>query len=116
MRNTFKPGVYDFSERATFTHNENRFEAHYFVGDTIPNIINAYTELTGNPALMPEYSFYLGHADDKDNIYDNHSVDKSSGDNKLPKTATNTYNWMFAGLIIIGLGESFYISLLEKKD
>ncbi|WP_353737693.1 TIM-barrel domain-containing protein [Cytobacillus firmus] len=63
MRNTFKPGVYDFSKMATFTHQENRFDAYYFVEDSIPEIINEYTELTGKAALMPEYAFYLGHAD-----------------------------------------------------
>ncbi|MFJ7933988.1 FIMAH domain-containing protein [Sporosarcina sp. NPDC096371] len=63
MRNTFKPGVYDFSETATFSHNENRFDAYYFVEESIPEIINEYTELTGKAALMPEFAFYLGHAD-----------------------------------------------------
>ncbi|MED4207353.1 discoidin domain-containing protein [Neobacillus mesonae] len=63
MRNTFKPGVYDFAKTATFTHNEDRFDAYYFVDNSIPKIIDEYTELTGKPALMPEYGFYLGHAD-----------------------------------------------------
>ncbi|MDY0393871.1 glycoside hydrolase family 31 protein [Virgibacillus halophilus] len=63
MRNTFKPGKYDFKETATFEHDENRFDAYYFVADTIPKTINEYTELTGKPALLPEFSFYLGHAD-----------------------------------------------------
>lgn len=63
MRNTFQPGYYDFSETAKFEHNEERFDAYYFVEDSIPNIINEYTELTGKPALLPEYAFYLGHLD-----------------------------------------------------
>lgn len=63
MRNTFKPGVYDFAKTATFTHNEDRFDAYYFVDNSIPKVINEYTELTGKPALMPKYGFYLGHAD-----------------------------------------------------
>lgn len=63
MRNTFKPGKYDFSKTATFEHDENRFDAYYFVADTIPKTINEYTELTGKPVLLPEFSFYLGHAD-----------------------------------------------------
>ncbi|CQR47153.1 O-GlcNAcase NagJ precursor [Paraliobacillus sp. PM-2] len=63
MRNTFKPGVYDFSKTASFSHKEDRFDAYYFVEDAIPEIINEYTELTGKAALMPEFGFYLGHAD-----------------------------------------------------
>ncbi|MEH7012689.1 discoidin domain-containing protein [Neobacillus niacini] len=63
MRNTFKPGVYDFTKTAAFTHNEDRFDAYYFVDDSLPNIIDEYTELTGEAALMPKYGFYLGHAD-----------------------------------------------------
>ena len=63
MRNTFKPGRYDFSKEATFVHDEDRFDAYYFVGGNVPNVIEGYTELTGRPAMMPEYGFYLGHAD-----------------------------------------------------
>lgn len=63
MRNTFQPGFYDFSETAKFEHYEERFDAYYFVEDSIPDIINEYTELTGKPAMLPEYAFYLGHLD-----------------------------------------------------
>ena len=63
MRNTFKPGKYDFFEEASLSHDEGRFDAYYFVGGNVPNVIESYTELTGRPAMMPEYGFYLGHAD-----------------------------------------------------
>ncbi|WP_394139483.1 TIM-barrel domain-containing protein [Cytobacillus oceanisediminis] len=72
MRNTFKPGAYDFSKTATFSHQENRFDAYYFVEGSIPEIINEYTELTGKAALMPEYAFYLGHADCFNGIHNGH--------------------------------------------
>jgi alpha-glucosidase (family GH31 glycosyl hydrolase) len=72
MRNTFKPGVYDFSETATFSHQENRFDAYYFIDDSIPEIIDEYTELTGKAALMPEYAFYLGHADCFNGVHNGH--------------------------------------------
>ncbi|WP_440896570.1 discoidin domain-containing protein [Amphibacillus sp. Q70] len=72
MRHTFQPGVYDFSKTATFTHNEDRFDAYYFVEDTIPNIISEYTELTGEAALMPEYAFYLGHLDCFNGVHNGH--------------------------------------------
>src|SRR5699024_738054 len=63
MRHTFKPGVYDFSETATMQHNENRFDAYYFVEDKLIDIVGEYTELTGAPAMMPKFGFSLGHLD-----------------------------------------------------
>lgn len=72
MRNTFKPGVYDFAKTASFSHNENRFDAYYFVEDSMPEIINEYTELTGKAALMPEYAFYLGQADCYNGTHNGH--------------------------------------------
>ena len=65
VRNTFKPGKYDFGNttegKVTTTHNENRFDAYFFVGDKPTDILNSYFKLTGDPALMPMKSFYLGH-------------------------------------------------------
>lgn len=63
MRNTFKAGFYDFSETAKFEHYEDRFDAYYFVEDSLPEIIGEYTELTGKPAMLPKFAFYLGHLD-----------------------------------------------------
>ncbi|EOU1691500.1 discoidin domain-containing protein [Clostridium perfringens] len=66
MRHTFKPGEYDFeaSKLGTVTtkHEENRFDAYYFIDEKPTNIIDKFTELTGEPVLLPEYGFYLGHA------------------------------------------------------
>ena len=66
MRHTFKPGQYDFSSsengKVITKHEERRFDAYYFVGETPANIINKFTDLTGKPVLLPEYAFYLGHA------------------------------------------------------
>lgn len=73
MRNTFQPGKYDFSKIATFTHEEGRFDAYYFVDDSITKVIDSYTELTGKAALMPEYSFYLGHADAFNGVHNGHN-------------------------------------------
>ncbi|NKF05661.1 discoidin domain-containing protein [Clostridium gasigenes] len=73
MRNTFQPGKYDFSKTATFTHEEGRFDAYYFVDDSITKVIDSYTELTGKAALMPEYSFYLGHADAFNGVHNGHN-------------------------------------------
>ena len=65
VRNTWKPGEYDFGSTngnvVTTTHNEKRFDAYYFVDDEPVDILGDYYELTGNPAELPEYASYLGH-------------------------------------------------------
>lgn len=71
LRNTFKPGSYDFgstnSNVVSTTHNENEFDAYYFVSnkntvaETADVLLNDYFEVTGNPMLLPEYAFYLAH-------------------------------------------------------
>ncbi|MGL5378454.1 TIM-barrel domain-containing protein, partial [Clostridium sp.] len=67
MRHTFKPGEYAFSstqkDKVVTSHEEKRFDAYYFVDEAPENIIGQFTELTGNPLLLPEYGFYLGHLD-----------------------------------------------------
>lgn len=66
MRHTFKPGQYDFEStgegKITAKHDEKRFDAYYFIDEKPTDIINKFTELTGKPILLPEYAFYLGHA------------------------------------------------------
>ncbi|MDF7639350.1 glycoside hydrolase family 31 protein [Lactobacillus sp. ESL0791] len=65
LRNTFRPGNYDFdtSQDGTIatTHNENRFDAVYFFDDRPYDLIHDYQELTGEPALTPIYGFYEAH-------------------------------------------------------
>ena len=65
VRNTWKPGQYDFDSKGdgtvTTTHNEKRFDAYYFVDDSAEDILGDYYELTGTPAELPEYASYLGH-------------------------------------------------------
>lgn len=65
MRNTFKQGSYDFgsteADTVKTTHNEQEFDAYYFIDPTPAGILNDYFKVTGNPALLPEYAFYLGH-------------------------------------------------------
>lgn len=65
MRNTFKQGSYDFgsteANTVKTTHNEQEFDAYYFIDPTPAGILNDYFKVTGNPALLPEYAFYLGH-------------------------------------------------------
>lgn len=71
MRNTFKQGIYDFGKTndgtVSTTHNEKEFDAYYFVAneknasETADTILNDYYKVTGNPALLPEYAYYLAH-------------------------------------------------------
>lgn len=63
LRNTFQSGTYDFDSTVKLTHNENRFDAYYFYGDTMKEILNAYTDLTGKPSLIPRWGMGLGDAD-----------------------------------------------------
>lgn len=74
LRNTFADGTYDFGKsngNATVaSHNENELDAYYFVADaakgksTAPiaqDLLQGYYKVTGNPVLLPEYAFYVGH-------------------------------------------------------
>lgn len=63
LRNTFQNGTYDFDSTLQLTHEENRFDAYYFVGDSIKDILNGLTDLTGKPALIPRWGMGLGDAD-----------------------------------------------------
>ncbi|WP_278567556.1 discoidin domain-containing protein [Amedibacillus dolichus] len=72
VRNTWKPGSYDFTsnDQITTTHNEERFDAYFFiepvtektsVSTAAKAILGDYYELTGKPIELPEYASYLGH-------------------------------------------------------
>lgn len=63
FRNTFKPGVYEFTSTTTTTHDDSSFDCFYFYGPSLKGIINGYTELTGRPSLIPRWGFGLGDAD-----------------------------------------------------
>jgi alpha-glucosidase (family GH31 glycosyl hydrolase) len=62
LRNTFARGSYDFGEPVSTTHDEERFDAYYFVGDA-KEVIDGYTELTGRPVMLPMYALEIGDAD-----------------------------------------------------
>ena len=85
MRNTFSAGSYDFgkTEDGTVktTHNEREFDAYYFVSDAdtkselAAEMLQDYYHVTGNPVLLPEYGFYLGHL----NCYNRDGWSETSG-------------------------------------
>lgn len=65
LRNTWRPGKYDFGSKNHSTvetvHSENYFDAFYFINARPEDILSDYYELTGKPTLMPEYAFYEAH-------------------------------------------------------
>ncbi|MFD3681492.1 TIM-barrel domain-containing protein, partial [Streptomyces sp. NPDC058613] len=63
MRNTWAPGSYAFDAPAALTHDENRFDAWYFTGDSPKSVLDAYTDVSGKPFLAPHWGFELGNAD-----------------------------------------------------
>ena len=72
LRNTWTPGSYDFrsEDYLVARHQENRFDAYYFTGATIGDVLARYTWLTGRAPLLPRWAFEFGDADcynDRDN-------------------------------------------------
>ncbi|MET9572150.1 TIM-barrel domain-containing protein [Streptomyces virginiae] len=63
MRNTWAPGSYGFNAPTTLTHDEKRFDAWYFTGDSPKSVLDAYTDVSGKPFLAPMWGFELGNAD-----------------------------------------------------
>lgn len=71
LRNTYQNGKYDFGASTdgtvTTVHEENEFDAYYFLSDkdngseVSKELLQSYFKVTGNPTLLPEYGFYLGH-------------------------------------------------------
>ncbi|MDQ8735151.1 discoidin domain-containing protein [Paenibacillus sp. LHD-38] len=62
LRHTFQTGAYDFDSIVSLTHNEKNFDAYYFYGDTMKDILNGYTDLTGKPSLIPRWGMGFGDA------------------------------------------------------
>lgn len=62
FRNTFDAGKYAFTDTLKFEHAENRFDAYYFYGPSLKEILNDYTFITGRPFLMPRWALSLGDA------------------------------------------------------
>ncbi|MER7948836.1 TIM-barrel domain-containing protein [Streptomyces sp. NPDC096079] len=63
MRNTWSPGSYSFGAPTSLRHNENRFDAWYFAGNSLKDVLNGYTDVTGKPFLAPIWGLELGNAD-----------------------------------------------------
>lgn len=86
FRNTFAPGKYSFDgqkegqrtldgmqvktleQTSRLTHFENRFDAFYFYGPSLKNILNDYTDITGKPFMPAMWMLTLGDADCYNNL------------------------------------------------
>lgn len=65
LRNTWKPGFYDFRsenpDKIFTVHEESHIDAFYFISSKPRHILRDYYELAGQPIFMPEYAFYEAH-------------------------------------------------------
>ena len=73
LRNTWSDGSYDLRQpdQATLLHREDRFDAYYFVGKDLPQLLERYTQLTGRPNMVARWALSYGDADcynDGDNV------------------------------------------------
>jgi hypothetical protein len=63
FRNTMTPGKYDFLAPLALSHDEPRFDAYYFYGPSLKQILDDYTLITGRPFMMPRWGLEFGDAD-----------------------------------------------------
>jgi len=62
LRNTYAPGEYIFNDTVRLLHSEARFDCYYFSGESLKDILNAYTDITGKPFLPPRWALSMGDA------------------------------------------------------
>ncbi|MDM4767665.1 TIM-barrel domain-containing protein [Pelomonas sp. SE-A7] len=91
LRNTWSDGSYDLrqNEQITLAHQEARFDAYYFVGDSIREVLARYTEWTGRARLLPRWALEYGDADcynDGDNVKKPGTVPQGWSDGPTGKT------------------------------
>ncbi len=65
LRNTWADGNYDLRQpdSATLLHKEDRFDAYYFVGAGLHELLDRYTALTGRARMLPRWGYSYGDAD-----------------------------------------------------
>jgi alpha-glucosidase (family GH31 glycosyl hydrolase) len=62
LRNTYAPGEYSFKDTLALVHSEARFDCYYFGGESLKDVLNGYTDLTGKPFLPPRWALGMGDA------------------------------------------------------
>jgi len=73
LRNTWSDGSYDLrqNDQISLEHAEPRFDAYYFVGKDVRDVLARYTEWTGRARMLPRWALEFGDADcynDGDNV------------------------------------------------
>lgn len=91
LRNTWSDGTYDLREqdRVTLQHAEKRFDAYYFVGKDLRDVVARYTEWTGRARMLPRWALEYGDADcynDGDNVKKPGTVPRGWTDGPTGKT------------------------------
>lgn len=91
LRNTWSDGSYDLREpdQATLQHAEPRFDAYYFVGKSMHDVVARYTEWTGRARMLPRWALEYGDADcynDGDNSKKPGTVPRGWSDGPTGKT------------------------------
>lgn len=91
LRNTWADGNYDLreDEQLTLQHAEGRFDAYYFVGNSMREVLARYTEWTGRARLVPRWALEYGDADcynDGDNVKKPGTAPKGWTDGPTGKT------------------------------
>jgi len=91
LRNSWADGSYDLREpdQATLHHAEARFDAYYFVGKSLRDVLARYTEWTGRARMLPRWALEYGDADcynDGDNVKKPGTVPRGWSDGPTGKT------------------------------
>ncbi|WP_028102719.1 TIM-barrel domain-containing protein [Pseudoduganella violaceinigra] len=91
LRNTWSDGSYDLRQPdiASLQHAEPRFDAYYFVGKDVRDVLARYTEWTGRARMLPRWALEYGDADcynDGDNVKKPGTVPKGWSDGPSGKT------------------------------
>ncbi|MBJ7313442.1 TIM-barrel domain-containing protein [Rugamonas sp. CCM 8940] len=85
LRNTWSDGSYDLrqNEQISLEHAEARFDAYFFVGKDLRDVVSRYTEWTGRARMLPRWALEYGDADcynDGDNVKKPGTVPKGWSD------------------------------------
>lgn len=91
LRNTWADGSYDLRQHdvALLQHAEPRFDAYYFVGKDVREVLARYTEWTGRARMLPRWALEYGDADcynDGDNVKKPGTVPQGWSDGPTGKT------------------------------
>ncbi|MTW11600.1 DUF5110 domain-containing protein [Pseudoduganella eburnea] len=91
LRNTWADGSYDLRQQdlVALQHAEPRFDAYYFVGKDLHDVLERYTEWTGRARMLPRWALEYGDADcynDGDNVKKPGTVPKGWSDGPTGKT------------------------------